>query len=238
MTTPTIARASRLALKPRRRTTSAAILLLVAAAVLLSVLSAPARAVTIELHHGNTTSANADFESTSGCIDTSVSFLAEDVLVSANQRLGVKEVSVPPDHASDLFLGIFRFDHCTNTVLTDAFQPAIPIADADFQIADDLSAASLNTTVSLVNYVDNSTLSVALHVNWTATEPGFHEGGIGFSESEPGFMIRIGSAGTVRDAEAAGSVTVGTENLTPDPSVDAGMFSGAIYFVAIGTPPA
>lgn len=212
-----------------------------AALALLAVLSPPAHAVTLELHHAKGTSANAVFESTSGCIDTEVFFLADDTLVGADQRLGVTEVSVPKDHASDLFLGIVRFNHCTNTDVTAAFVDALPIADADFQIADDLSSASLNTTVTLHDDVTNTPLSVALDVAWTATGPATREGGLVLSDSFPGpdpSIIRIADTGTRRDAQAVGSVTVGGENLTPDPSVQADMFSGVSYFEAIGTPPA
>jgi hypothetical protein len=217
----------------------AASLLLLAAAVLLLVLSAPAQAVTLELHHGKTESADADFFSTSGCIDTGAFVAADDILVGTDQRLGVKQVSVPKDQAADVFLGIFRFDHCTNTDLTDAFEPAIPIPGADFQIADDLSSASLNTTVTVHDFVTDTDLSAAVDVNWTATGAATREGGVGFKETFPGrdpFIIRIGDTGTRRDAQAAGSVTVGGENFTPDPTVEASLFSGVRDFEAIGTP--
>jgi hypothetical protein len=232
-------RASRLALKPRISTSSvAASLLLLAAAVLLLVLSAPAQAVTLELHHSKAKSATADFESTSGCIDTGMHLFAADDLVATNQRLGVKEVSVPPDHASEFFLGFDRFNHCTNTDVTGA-EGRGPIADADFQIADDLSSASLNTTVTVHDFVTDTDLSAALDVDWTATGPATRESGLLLKDSVPGpdpFNIRIGDSATLRDAQAVGSVTVGGENLTPDPSVGANMFSGVFYFQAIGTP--
>ena len=229
-----------LALKARLRTSAVAASLFFAAGVLLLVLSAPAQAVALELHHAKPKSADADFETTSGCIDTGVFVAAEDLLVATDQGGGEKQVRVPKDHASDLFLGLFRFNHCTNTDVTTAFESAIPIPDADFQIADDLSAASLNTTVTVHDDVTNADLSVALDVDWTATGPVTREGGLQLKDTFPGqnpFVIRIGDTGTRRDAQAVGSVTVGAENLTPDPSVEASLFSGETYFEAIGTPP-
>ena len=221
------------------RTTRAATLVVGAAMLLL--VSPPAHAVQLELHNGKRQTAEAEFHSTSGCIDTDVFMLATDVPVGIDVREGVRQVTVPSDNASALFLGIVRTDHCSNTELTAAFVDALPIPDADLQVADELSSASLNTAVTLHDYDSDTDLNVTLHLHWTATGDAIRENGLGLKDSVPGrdpFIIRIGDSGLRRQAQAAGSVTVAGENMTPNPSTGASMFSGVGHFEAIGFPPA
>jgi hypothetical protein len=213
--------------------------LIVGAAVLLLVFSAPAQA--LELHHGKQQSADAEFHSTSGCIDTDVFLLAVDVAVGTDVFSdGVRQQTVPGDHASDLFLGIERLDHCTHTELTGAFVDGLPIPDADFEVADDLTSASLSTTVVVHDDPTDTDLSVGLDLHWDATAPATRENGLELTDTVPGrdpFVIRIGDSGLRSQAEAVGSVTVGGKNMTPNPSDGASLFSGVFHFVAIGTPP-
>jgi len=118
---------------------------------------------------------------------------------------------------------IAQDDYCTSAYL-HAFGEAT-LTDETFQVNKELTSASLNATVLVINDAhDLFAYDVDLALTWTGTgelvrqSDRFH-----FHASDFGFQSR--SNGTFRDAVASGSVSLaaslGDTNLTPQASMDA-----------------
>jgi len=140
----------------------------------------------------------ADFDSTSGCIET----FAE---VDGTQS------STSPE--ADVFIG--QFNNCTGTLLFFAsgstFSPT-------FQVGGKLASASLSATISVCCDVSGNTFSVSVSMSWTATGALSHEIG-SFHFQTKNFISNFHFNDDFRDASASGTVSDGITTFTPSPSV-------------------
>jgi hypothetical protein len=145
-------------------------------------------------------SAFAGFDSFSpdGCIETFVE-------VDGTQS------STGPE--ADVFIG--QFNNCTGTLLLSASGSA---SNPTFQVSNKLDSASLSATIPVFDYVSGSTFNVSVSTTWTATGPLAREiGSMHFQTKN--FIENFHFNDTFRDASASGTVSDGTTNFTPSPSV-------------------
>ena len=217
-------RDSRLALKAHRLSLwvfGAAVL----AASTLMALPRPAVAAGVPInqsHEAKVISARADFSSTSGCIENFGAAKAEDI------GPGSSEFGGRGGSLVDFFAA--RVDTCTETLL-EVLNDRVPIPDSDFQIAKDLSSASLNTTVEVEDQVSGTTVNLAMHLDWTATGPPTHEHAASPATPNPERVTFVGGhVGTSRPGQAVGTMNDGTTEFAPNPSVEARLFSGEERF--------
>src|SRR5712691_2342135 len=115
--------------------------------------AAASGSTTVFRFHGQ--SAFADFDSTSGCIET---FAEVD---------GTQSNTSP---VADAFIA--QFDNCTGTLLLEAsgstFNPT-------FQVSNKLASSSLSAPISVFDFVSGNTFNVSVNTTWTATGPLSHE---------------------------------------------------------------
>ncbi len=164
---------------------------------------------------GRDASATFDMTDSSGCITTSWSVHAVD---------GLAKEAGKPEVASQASLFIFQYDRCTDTYLKGG-SGSSPLGDTAFQIDQKLSRATVNTTIQVDDFFSNTIYPVELSVSWT---------GIGDTVRQKdshqiwtrGYIFNLRSDGTVRPAEAAGTLRIGgVEILTPEPTLSAQMES-------------
>jgi len=166
-------------------------------------------------------SAQADFDNLSPdvCIDTFV-------FVDGFQNTFNKQTI----SGADVFIG--QFDNCTNTQLLGASGST---SNPSFQIDKKLLSASLNTTISVFDFVSGNTFDVSVSVAWTSISAIGHENST-FHFHTKGFTENAHFNADFRDANASGTVSDGTTNFTPSPSVFAQTMSAKEVDVAITHP--
>src|SRR2546422_1755696 len=174
--------------------------------------AAASGSTTVFRFHGMTAFAVFDSLSSDGCIDTFV-------FVDGNQSGTTLE--------ADVFIG--QFNICTQTDLMEAsgstFSP-------DLQISKKLDSASLSATISVFDFVSGNTFNVSVNTTWTATGPLSHEIQSSHFHTK-GFIDNFHRNAAFRDAGASGTVSVGTTNFTPFPSVFAQIASVKVGDVTI-----
>ena len=172
------------------------LLALVAIACSTPAHAAAAGKATVFKFHSLT--AFADFDSTSGCIET----FAE---VDGTQS----------DTSPEADVYIAQFDNCTGTLLLEAFGSTF---NPTFQVGGKLASASLSATISVFDDVSNTTFPVSVSMTWTATGALSHEIGSQHFHTK-NFIENFHFNDTFRDASASGTVSDGTTNFTPCSSV-------------------
>lgn len=200
--------------KPMKRLMLALVLML---SMLVTAL--PAHAAGAATFHFNFAGqfAEAYFSSldSSGCIATSADISAVDGRI--------KMEGSPKSLTSSAAIFISQFDTCTETLLLAADGFTELAADA-FQIDKQVTAARLNTTIEIFDFVSGTSFPVDISVRWTGT---------GNTSTErhhdqikaPGFTVNSRFSGTFRDATAASIISDGTTNFTPAPAGFADMAS-------------
>ena len=169
--------------------------------------------------HGLSAQANFDNVSPDGCIDTFV-------FVDGFQNTVNKQTF----SGADVFIG--KFDLCTNTQLLAASGST---GSPTFQIDKKLLSASLSATISVFDFVSGNTFNVSVSVAWTSTSAITHENQT-FHLHTKGFTENAHLNADFRDAVASGTVSDGTTNFTPSPSVFAQTMSATEVFVTITHP--
>jgi hypothetical protein len=168
-----------------------------------------ASAATVFKFRGET--ASAFFSSTDGCIAT-------DVFISATE--GVSQN--PPgkgDPISQAFIFISQYNFCTDTLLLNAEGFAL-LSNADFDVSGKLDLATLNTTINVFDFVSNTSFDIFIDLTWTGIGPLSRQSNNSHFNT-PGCKIHSRFRGTFRSAEASGTVSDGTTNFTPEPSLGA-----------------
>jgi len=180
-------------------------------AVVLMALALPVRAAGAETLHVNFKgqTAQAEFSSTHGCVQTVVYVLASDGRFKTDPG--------GPEAASGAESYIFQSDVCTQTQLLAAYGFAV-LAPSEFQIDQQFTAATLTATIEVFDFVSGTSFPVDVDVSWTGFGDTFTVKDR-FHQRAPGFKANFRFDGTFRDATAAGTVTDGTTNFTPEPAV-------------------
>jgi hypothetical protein len=154
--------------------------------------------VTTFRFQGNTAFAVFNSYSPDNCVDTFV-------VVDGTQRRPGLEADV----------SISQYDVCTGTQLLFAYGSTFT---PNFQVSARLASASLSATISVFDEVSGNTFPVSVSMTWTATGP--LSRAVGSEHLQFGNIIQnFRMNDTFRDASASGTVSDGTTNFTPSPSV-------------------
>jgi len=162
--------------------------------------------------------ANSFFDSfdVTGCIETAVSVQA----VNGD----IKTQPGGPEATSMAFVSVFQADNCSMTLLLAAFG-SVDLPVGAFQIDKKFTAASLSTSVELVDFVSGNTFTADVTMTWAETgeAPRVLKDHTIFRA--PGFRVNSTFSGTSRPATASGTVTALGSNFTPNPAASADLES-------------
>jgi hypothetical protein len=169
---------------------------------------------------------DADFFSLdpSGCIETDVFLTIADQQVQSPPGPGTSGPAV-------LFFDINKFNNCTGELLFTA--SCSPLTTINFQVAKKLDSATLNATLECFEFLSSSSFNISANLTWIATGTPTTERSSSHFFS-PGCKTNFQFDGTFTPAQASGTVSDGTTNFTPDPSVFADIASVRSGEVEIG----
>ena len=155
--------------------------------------------------------ANAAFSSTDpgGCVVTSAFVFANDGRTKTSPGGPLAE--------SFAFVAVSQFNQCTDTQLLSAEGSAV-LAPNDFQMDSRLTAATLDSRIELFDLVSGTSFPVDVSLAWTGSGDTVTQKSH-FLLNAPGLKVNSRSSGTLRGGTATGTVTAGTTNFTPEPSV-------------------
>jgi hypothetical protein len=163
-------------------------------------------------------SATAFFES----IDSSVCNTGITTDVSVEASNGMSQTPPGPRTLSSIVtVFVSQFDTCTSTPILCIFGSA-SLADADFKV--NAQSATLNTQLTAIDCDTGNPIDMSINVSWKAngqpTPSNFRE----FFQT-PRIIDKSSGHATVTPAQASGTVSDGTTNFTPTPTVDASIAS-------------
>jgi len=150
-------------------------------------------------------SVRASFYSGLGCVIT-------DVFVIASEAR-FRDEPGPAERLSYASVTIFQYDVCTDTQLLYAYGSTSPLSQGDFQMANKLSSAGLNTTVTLFDEVSGNTFDVSVDLTWEASGALTRYHDVTHSRT-PGCKTNSHFTGYSRPADASGTISDGTTNFT------------------------
>ena len=139
----------------------------------------------------------AAFSGFNGCIATTF------FIGASNTANGGPGATAPN---SSMFINYTVFDVCSQTYLVYAYGNET-IAGSQFKVDQNLSSATLVTSVPLQDLVSGSILNIDLSLTWTATETASSGNAVNHFVA-PGIRVNSHSHGTQRQAIATGKITV------------------------------
>jgi hypothetical protein len=163
---------------------------------------------------GDRPSADATFESydPTGCVNTEVAVFVRGAKVNGDDSSSDK---------AKVHLVITVLDECEDVALLKAEGKA-QLKDGEFRFNPLLRWATLNTTISMSVYKSKEKFDTTVALAWSSVELSISAdvrtvpGEVGSFERTTDPVRR-----TVRLAEASGTISNGTDNFTPEPSIDA-----------------
>jgi hypothetical protein len=183
-----------------------AMLILPATAAAAAVPQATDRAIVLR-QAGESAFAQFSSIDPSGCIRTNLSLGASDLV--DQQPPG------PPDTRSLIFIFIFQFDDCTNTLLhnVESFQELDKNA---FKVSNSPTPARLTTSLTVDDFTSGP-FDVNVDLTWSVADrpPGIRDT-IHF-ELAPGCKLTAHVSNSTVFANASGTVSAGATNFTPQP---------------------
>ena len=172
--------------------------------------------------HSADRTAIATFISLSGCIST------ETVLTVSESR--IRNEPGAPTRSSFAAVGVVQYDICTSTRLYFAYSTDFePLSAEEFQISNTLDWATLNTTLPVFDEDSGTTFDLSINMTWTATSPVMREH-VNEHLHTPHCIVNTYHQKKSRLAQAVGTVSYGSTNFTPEPSVDS-----VLYLLRNGT---
>ncbi len=189
--------------------------LLTVLTLLLATFSQHSTAMAIGMFKFRGLGANASFSSLDGCIRTNVDvFTAEATL----QTIPSRRI---PFSSVDLFIA--QYDECQNIQLL-AVEGVADLGEPDLQISPKLEWATLHTTVTVRDALTNESFDVSVNLTWADIAPVTREH-ILFHFGDNTCQTHSRHIATFRAAEATGSISDGTTNFAPEPSLGANLIS-------------
>jgi hypothetical protein len=137
-------------------------------------------------------------------------------VVSVASAEKIQKVSPPGSQtpAPSTVLTVVQVDVCTNTIL---FVGVGDTTSHSFQVAGNLSSATLTATVLVVDLVSQQGFTFQVNLVWTATgKPQFLHSKETFRDPDLGIRIRTLIHGRQVEAIATRTVVKGAENFTPE----------------------
>ena len=164
--------------------------------------------VTIEQVSGDSALATFHSVDSSGCVIT-------DTFVFASAG----EIHDPPGGPAGFQVtgvAVSQFDQCQGLLLKTGLGTS---NNMSFQLARDMSSATLSATVPVDELVSGTTFNVSVSLNWTGTGDAVHQVS-NSHERAPGYTAKTHFNGTFRAGQASGSVSDGVTNYAVGPSID------------------
>jgi len=124
--------------------------------------------------------------------------------------------STPAAASPQVVVVVNQFDVNTGTPLLLASGST---SSATIQVGPNLSSATVSAAVPLTDSVSGTSFTVGLNVAWTANSPLMHEHPTTTVTHTPNITSIFHSNSSFRNADASGTVSDGTTNFTPAPSV-------------------
>jgi hypothetical protein len=179
--------------------------MMIVVCLVLLTMSLPTAARAGEVSHFRGQAGQARFTSSDGCIQTNVEvFIIDNTFPKP-----------PADSGWEAAVAIRQSDFCTGTQLMDAFGT---LAEQDFLVKGNLEYATLNTAINVSDSVSGFSFEVIVDLTWTGTGD-LSSSNEHFHMVFPDFIVNGHFKGTGRPAEVSGSVSDGTTNFTPAPSL-------------------
>jgi hypothetical protein len=138
-----------------------------------------------------------------GCISTGIDLFASEKVYQTGPQV---------------FLAVYTNDYCKGVEILNASGTA-PLSKGEFDIAGNLDWATLNTTVSLYDEVSQSSFDVQIDLTWTAVSPRLHQVG-NWTMTNGRCHTTSHTNDDYRYGPAVGSVSNGTVNFAPLPSIE------------------
>ena len=182
-------------------------------------LAVPAAAAPHAQHsrvQGDTASAEFISYDASGCIYTGV-------FVFVSESREHTQPGAPTD-GGQVFADITRYDVCQGFALVDALFGDAQIAPEEFQTSGNAQSATFHKTLVMSSFLTGNSTPVTFDLTWTGdgdpTTSHTHQ-----VYSSPGLRFSASLHGTSRPATATGSITDGTSQFAPLPSISASLNS-------------
>jgi hypothetical protein len=176
-------------------------------------MAAPVTADARDVTHIRGQAGHTTFQSQDGCISNYVEvYFTEIETRSLPQR---------PRAASNVAtIFIQQWDDCRQTMLIWAAGYDIPLLEGAVQVANNLSSATLNASLELVDYTSYTPVTADVHLTWMATDQSAKPSFYHTTSHIPGYTYNYHATGKTRTAQVSGSVSVGSVDYTPIPTSD------------------
>ncbi len=146
----------------------------------------------------------------SGCIKTIVEIdTAETLLIS---------------------LELSQYDMCTGQPLLGAYGRK-SLSPSEIKFFGNLDSARLTTTVQVTDYVQGLSFDVFIDLTWIGTGDILAYHAHDHNQPSPGCNVNVQGREKYREAQASGTVSDGTTNFTPEPSLNAYLYTWKNTFV-------
>jgi hypothetical protein len=185
-------------------------------ALVLAVFSQSSSALAADVYKFKGYSASSYFYSIddSGCIATGGTvFVFENISHSPPG---------PGGYETDVLIDFFQQDICTGTLLMSASNRA-PAEIIEFDVAGNLDSVTLQAIVPMFDYGNNIAFDLTVDLTWTGTSSIGHQNSQ-YKETFEGCHYSLKNNSAFRYAEASGTVSDGTMNFTPQPSIQGTIF--------------
>jgi hypothetical protein len=197
------------------------------AGLALGATALTARAAEVQHYRFNDKSATAEFSFV--VTNDAGRVIRTDVGVQGGFQV-VRDNGRTETPSANVFINVFDF---TSNVRLLAAQGAT--SQQGLQIDANLKKARLKARIAAAESITNSTVPVDVDLVWSAAGSSDTYAG-GYSEQLPGVTIAHNVNGTAREAVASGTVSIGTTDYTPEPSILGFIMKNAAHDVTITRP--
>jgi hypothetical protein len=121
-------------------------------------------------------------------------------------------------------LALTQYDLCTGQVLFEAYGRK-PLSPSEMKFFGNLDSARLTTTVQVTDFVQGLSFDVFIDLTWIGTGELLTYHAHDHSQPSPGCNVNVQGREKYREAQAFGTISDGTTNFTPDPSLNAFLYS-------------
>jgi len=128
---------------------------------------------------------------------------------------------------------VSQFDLCADTLVLYAYGTASPLSPGELQISRKLNTAQLTTTVPVFDEISGASFDLSVDMRWTAIGPLSRQQTTTHFHT-PGCISNSHFQARSRPAEAAGTISDGAVNFTPEASISASLDSVKSGTVVIG----
>jgi hypothetical protein len=171
----------------------------------------------VEVFHfrGKTAEAGWVIPEAGGCVSTWVDvFLFEDRFQSSE---------APRENSPWAAVLVTRYDQCQSLFLAEV-SGFVNLSADDYSFGGALRSAHLGVALEGWDYIANVAVPITVDLDWEGNGEAVQTSSSG-RWSSPHYRTTSRSRGVRRDAIATGSVLLGTANVTPGPSTEAGVGS-------------